>query len=234
MNTQNYTVINALTDIIAAPVRALTEVKERTSWLWWPLLISIALPIVGNLYYVNWVDFEWLVNETIRTLPPDSPPESAQAVRDFMSPQQSMIFGVIGIVVIVFLVYVIQAAYLHLANKVSTGAEIRFGQWFAFSAWTAFPGIFNAIAMFVVIFTAASNQLGQDSLIPLSINSLIIGAEPGEPWFTWGNSLTVVNFWMLGLMSIGYRIWTGASMVASTIIACLPWALIFGIWAALI
>jgi hypothetical protein len=39
---------------------------------------------------------------------------------------------------------------------------------------------------------------------------------------------------MLGLMSIGYARWTGASMVKSTIIACLPWVLIFGIWAAMI
>jgi hypothetical protein len=35
-------------------------------------------------------------------------------------------------------------------------------------------------------------------------------------------------------MSIGYKVWTGASMVKSAIIACLPWVLIFGIWAVMI
>jgi hypothetical protein len=31
-------------------------------------------------------------------------------------------------------------------------------------------------------------------------------------------------------MSIGYARWTGAEIVKSTIIAVLPWAVIFGVW----
>ena len=65
----------------------------------------------------------------------------------------------------------------------------------------------------------------------ISINNLLLNAPPGDPWFRWGSSLTLLNLWMLVLMSIGYSRWTGASMVKSTIIACLPWVLIFGIWA---
>ena len=76
-----------------------------------------------------------------------------------------------------------------------------------------------------------SNQLAPQSLQVLSMNSLFIHASPGEPWYTWATSLSLVNFWMLFLMSIGFARWTGATMVQSTIIACTPWVLIFGIWA---
>ena len=60
------------------------------------------------------------------------------------------------------------------------------------------------------------------------------GAGPGDDWFNWGNSLNLFHIWILVLMSIGYARWTGESMAKSTIVACLPWVLIFGIWAALI
>ena len=86
----------------------------------------------------------------------------------------------------------------------------------------------------VVIAMADNNQVGQGDLVPLSMNNLFIHASPGDPWFTWGISLGLVNIWMLVLMSIGYARWTGASMVKSSIIAVLPWAAIFGIWAAII
>jgi len=86
----------------------------------------------------------------------------------------------------------------------------------------------------VVILLADSNQVTAESLQVLSVNNLLLHAEPGDPWFRWGNSLTLVNLWMLALMSIGYARWTGASMLKSAIIACLPWVLIFGIWAAMI
>jgi len=46
--------------------------------------------------------------------------------------------------------------------------------------------------------------------------------------------VTLINFWMIFLVSIGYALWTGASMMKSTIIAALPWVAIYGIWAVMI
>ena len=76
--------------------------------------------------------------------------------------------------------------------------------------------------------------MAENSYSVLSLNSLLVHASPGEPWFRWASSLTLINFWMIFLMSIGYARWTGASMMKSTIIAVLPWAAIFGIWATMI
>lgn len=223
-----------MVDIIASPGKALDEIKSHTKWLWWPLLISIGLASAVFAYYYSWVDFPWLVEETIRNTPVERRAESADAIRGFMSVGTSTWTTIAAITVMTLIIYVIQSTYLHLANKLTTGSEIGFGQWFSFSAWTAFVGIFGSLAALVVIFMADSNQLAQTDLQPLSMNSLLIHAQPGDPWFTWGSSLSLVNFWMLFLMSIGFARWTGASMVKSTIIAVLPWALIFGIWALMI
>ncbi len=231
MTGNSYSVFNAMVDIVASPGKALDEIKQHTSWLWWPLLVTLLLASGLMVYYFNWVDFPWLVEETIRQIPSEDRADSAEAIRTFMQPGRSTWTTVIAIVIMSFVIYAVQAVYLHLANKLVMGADIGYGQWFSFSVWTAFVGVFGALAAFVLIFMADSNQLSQQGLQVLSINSLLIHAAPGDPWFTWASSLSLINFWTLFLMSIGFARWTGAAMMKSTIIAVLPWALIFGIWA---
>ena len=234
MSDAKYTPFNAMVDIVAAPGRALDAVKPHTSWLWWPLLISVLLTCAAFTYYFSWVDFDWLVDETIAGLPAENRAEAADGVRAFMTPTMSTVTTCLAIVIITFVIYCIQAAYLHVATKLATSAEVRYGQWFNFSAWTAFVNVIGAIAIFMVIFLADNNRLGQDELSPFSMNSLFIHARMGDPWFNWGNSLSLVNIWILFLMSMGYARWTGSSIIKSTVIAVLPWALIFGVWAVLI
>lgn len=231
MSDANYTVFNAMVDIFTSPGKALEEVRNHTSWLWWPLLISIVLASVAYTYFYTWVDFEWFVDQTVAGVPAADRADSEDAIRAFMSPTTSIITTVLAIIVITFLFYSIQAGYLHLAAKLATSAEITYGQWFSFSAWTAFVGVLGSLAVFVVILMADNNQVYQDQLTPFSMNALFIHARMGDDWYNWGNSLNLVNFWMLGLMSFGFARWTGSALGKSIFIAVLPWALVFGIWA---
>ena len=230
MADSSYSMFNAMVDIVAAPGKALDEIKSHTSWLWWPLLISMLLASGLMLYYYNWVDFPWLIEETIRQLPAEDRAEAADVIQEFMSVGTSSWATVIAIVVMSLVIYTIQATYLHLANKLTAGSKIGFGQWFSLSVWTAFVGVFGALAAFVVIFMADSNQLAAEKLQVLSLNSLLIHASAGDSLFTWANSISLVSIWTIVLISIGYARWTGAEIVKSSIIAALPWVLIFGVW----
>jgi hypothetical protein len=234
MSNNNYSAFNALIDIIAAPAKALDEVKSRVAWLWLPLGISIVLAVGAFTFYFSWVDFEWLVDEMVRTLPPGSDPAAAASIRSFMTPTTQIIGATLGIVVMTFLIYLVQAAYLHLVNKVTGEPSLRFGQWFAFTAWTGFPAVFQSLAMLVVILLADSNQLSQYDLVPLSFQSLFIHAEPGSAWANWGNALSLVNVWILGLMTFGFMRWTQSSLAKSLAIVLAPWVLVGGIWALVI
>ena len=233
MSDTSYSVFNAMTDIITSPGKALGEVKQHTSWLWWPLLVSIGLAMGVFAYYYSWVDFSWLVEETIRGLPTENRAESADGIRQFMKPGQTMWVTLISILVMSFVIYAISAVYYHLVNKMTSGTEIGFGQWFSFSVWVSFVAVFGSLAMLATILMADSNQLAQTSLQPLSLNALLIHASPGETWHTWASSVSLLSFWTIFLAAIGYERWTGASTVKSWVIAALPWVLVFGIWAAL-
>ena len=234
MTGNSYTVFNALVDIVASPGKALDEIKNHTAWLWWPLLITILFASGLFIYYYNWVDFQWLVEETIRQIPVENRAESEDAIRAFMQPGSSMWTTVIAVVLMSFVIFTIQATYLLLANKVITGAEIGFGSWFSLTVWTSFVSVFGTLAGFVAILMADSNQMSTQGLAVLSMNSLLVHTNPGDPWFTWASSLTLINFWTLFLMSIGIARWTGVDMTKSTVIAVLPWAVIFGVWALMI
>ncbi len=230
MTGSSYSAFNAMMDIFASPGKALDEVRQHMSWLWWPLLISILLSAGLFVYYYGWVDFPWLVEETIRQIPAENRAESVDAIRKFMQPATSTWTSAIAVVVMTFIIYTIQASYFHLVNKLITGADIGSGQWFSFSVWTGFVSVFGALAAFVAIFMADSNQMPTQDLQVFSLNSLFLHLDSGEPLFTWASSLTLINFWTWFLMSIGYARWTGAEMVKSTVIAVLPWAVIFGVW----
>lgn len=230
-----YSVFNALVDIIAAPGKALDEAKLHVRWLWWPLSITLLLTIAVFVYYYTWVDFPWFVDQIIaQQVKPGADPSQADQIRKVMSPGFQIGMTVAGIVVVTFIIYGIQSAYLHLVNKVAGDASIGYGQWFAFSAWTGFVGVFNALAALVAILMADTNQLGPEALAPLSMNALFIHAPMGSPWANWGQSLTLVHLWILVLMTIGFARWTNSSIVKSAVIACVPWVLVFGTWAAII
>ncbi len=233
MTGNSYSVFNAMTDIIASPGKALDEVKEHTAWMWWPLLISLVSAAAVFGYYYSWVDFPWLIEWTIQQLPSDNRAEAAEGIRKFMKQDQTMWITIVGVVVVSMVIYTIQGLYFHLANKMTSGSDIRFGQWFSFSVWVGFVGIFGSIAALIVILTADSNQLPSTSLQPLSINALLVHASPSSDWHTWANSLSLLTFWSVFLSALGFGRWTGASTVKSWVIAALPWVLIFGIWAAI-
>ena len=99
MSDNSYSMFNAMEDIIASPGKALDEIKSHTSWLWWPLIITVLLASGLMIYYYNWVDFPWLIEETIRQLPAEDRAEAAGPIRQFMSVGTSTWTTVVAIMV---------------------------------------------------------------------------------------------------------------------------------------
>lgn len=234
MSDKSYTAFNALVDIIASPKKAIDEIQHHGKWFWLPFLIMIVVAIGQQAYYFNWVDFDWFIDQSLSAVPPEQLEATKQSAGAFMKPSVNLSIAAAAIVIISFLIYALQATWLNLSNKVSTGSGIGFGQWFSLSVWSWFPSVFNTIAGFVAMLMADSNQFAADRLAPFSINSLVLHASPGDPWFTWGQSVQLLMLWALILLGLGYSRWTGSSLAKGMVIAFLPWVLVFGIWAAII
>lgn len=230
-----YGIGQALVDIIAAPSKALDEIKHRVGWLWVPLFIVILLVTASQVIYTLWVDLDWLVDQAVAAaMAGGGDPAVEQAIHQWMQPNTLLITAVLGILLMVPLVHLIQAIYLHLVNKLVGNPDLRFGQWFALSVWSAFPMIFQSLAAFGVMALAADRRVSQEELLPLSLQSLFIRAEPGTSWAAWGSAIDLIMLWVIGLLALGIMRWTGASALKGIIIAAVPYVLIFGAWALVI
>ena len=234
MTTSNYSAINAMVDIIAAPAKALDWIRDNPGSWWWPMLAIIVSSAGVFAYYFHWVDMNWLVDEQLSAMPPEDRGVAEDGTRAFMTPGVMSGVTIGSIVFMMFAINAIIGVYLNLVTKV-TGAEgLKFGNWFSLSVWAGFIGVLGSIAAVIVIFLADSNQISQQDLQPLSFNTLFVGAEPGDDWFNWANSLNLLMIWSLLVTSLGVSRWTNSSLVKGMIIAFLPTVLIFGIWAAII
>lgn len=230
-----YGIGQVLVDIIAAPSKALDEIKHRVGWLWVPLFIVILLVTASQVIYTLWVDLDWLVDQAVAAaMAGGGDPAVEQAIHQWMQPNTLLITAVLGILLMVPLIHLIQAIYLHLVNKLLGNPDLRFGQWFALSVWSAFPMIFQSLAAFGVMALAADRRVSQEELAPLSLQSLFIRAEPGTSWAAWGSAIDLIMLWVIGLLALGIMRWTGASALKGIIIAAVPYVLIFGAWALVI
>ncbi len=234
MTEKTYTVFNAMTDMVASPGKAFDQIKLHSSWFWWPLLISIVLAAGMMYYYFSWVDFSWFVEETIRAMPVEQRAEAAEPTRQFMQQGPTSWMSAGGVVIGSFVIYAIMGVYFHLANKLTTSADLSFGQWFSFSVWANFVSIFGTLAAFAYIVMSDTNQVSAEALQVTSFNALFIKASIGDAWYNIASSFSLINIWIIALMTIGYTRWTGATMMKSAIVVLLPWVLVFGIWAAMI
>ncbi len=86
MSNSNYGVMNAMVDILTSPSRAWDEIREHTGWLWVPLILVILVTSAAFTYFYLWVDYDWFVEETIRSMPVETRAEAAPGVRQFHEP----------------------------------------------------------------------------------------------------------------------------------------------------
>jgi hypothetical protein len=101
----------------------------------------------------------------------------------------------------------------------------------ALSAWSSLPTAVAIIPAAVVLFTATSNQIGQEALQPLSLNELFFRREAGETGYQLLTNVSLFNFIALYLAAVGVKVWSGRTWLFSILFTALPLLVIFGIWA---
>lgn len=223
-----------LQGLIFEPRSAFAELDARPRF-WWPLLLVMVLQGGLAFWYVSFVDLAWLVDEQLRASSAGANFTDAEIARMASAATEqrgvrAVLSGVAGAIAIP-LMMLIGALYLLLATKV-TGVERSFRHWFALSAWTTLPVmLLGALLGAVALFTASSNQMPQAALQPLSLNELVYHRQPGEPGYTLLSSFNLLQLLSVYLTAVGLKVWAGRSWTYCIIVAALPIALIYGIWA---
>jgi hypothetical protein len=223
-----------LTNIYVAPGAAFAALKERPTALLPALALILAACAVTLIYYSG-VDVGWLLDRSID--PARLTPEARQALAAAATGRAryvTMVTSTAAASLLVLVVFLVNAGYLSLVSAF-TNDGVRFKQWFSLVCWSSLPGLLSQIASLVNLAVNDVSHLPQEHINPLSYASLVdlelaAGTGTGTRILA---SMDPLVLWTLALMAIGYRLWTGKSIVASALIAWAPFLLFVAVVVAL-
>lgn len=215
-------------NVILAPSPTFARLKDKPR-PWVPLLVTVLLTLAVSYWYVSTIDFAWLREHMLSTQGA-AEPEARAAMEHFLTRKRMMWNSGIGVVLGTPLLCALNAVYYLLAGKVM-GSGIGYGKWFGFAVWTGIPRLLT-VPLSVLQIMTSGGRLAPEDMNMVSLNYLVLHLSASSPWATFVNSLDLTSLWSIALTAIGFKVWTGRSTGACVTVAVLPYAIIYGIWAA--
>lgn len=210
------------------PGAAFRDLKEKPA-AWLVLGLTIALTIGVFVWYYMTVDFPWLIERFI-SAQPDIKPEARESMQTFMNRNTMMYSTIIGALVATPFFYALHGWYFLMASKITDGG-LNFMRSFHLAIWSSAPALLGIPLMALQVATG-HGQVGMEDLNMLSLNYLVTHLPMGDKWASFFNSLSVLHFWSIFVAAAGIKVWTEKSIATSLTIAALPYAVIYGLWAA--
>lgn len=220
-------------NILLEPATAFAGLRERPSWLLPALLVAGGTALV-MLWYFSILDIPWFLESTLYqggAEPTQDEIDAFRAGTANLSPLILIISGFLGTILVLFLVWILQAGYLTLVSAL-TGDGFHFVKWFSLATWASIPSLFTVIGMAITVALANNGQLGPTQLDPMQLGNL--GLRLDNPALdSVIRSMSLTQFWTMWLLVYGYRTWLKVSWWKSALIVLLPQLLFFGAMIAL-
>jgi hypothetical protein len=217
-----------LVNIFFDPKAAFASIKEQPR-AWLPLLVTIALSALMTYWWLSTVDFSWFRDQMALAADPNMKPEARAAMAQFITPGTMLWGSMASIVIATPIMYALSAVYFLLAGK-TMGAQISYGKWFGFTAWSSLPRLLALPLMAVQILTS-HGRVAPNDLNMVSLNYLVFHLPASNHWAGLVSGIDLTMIWTLVLTTLGLKVWTGRSTGACAFAAILPYALIYGLWA---
>ena len=215
-------------NVILAPSPTFARLKDKPR-PFIPLLVLILLTLAVSCWYVSSLDFAWFREHMLAAQGPMKP-EARAAMAQFLTPKTMMWSSGAGAVLGTPLICAIVALYYLLAGKV-IDAPLGFGKWFGFAVWTSVPRLLT-IPLSALQIVTSHGRLAPEDLNMASLNYLVFHLPVTHPWASLVGSIDLTMFWSIVLAVLGLKTWTGRSTTTCVTVALLPYAIIYGLWAA--
>lgn len=219
--------------LFAAPGREMAELAARPS-VWFPLTLTLALAVIGQLWYFQIVDFAWAAdyavsaNQNMARLPDAE--RAQQAAR--MSRSSLMGIGVAAAVLSPLLLRTLTATFFNLLGKL-LNIRRSFADWFAVVWWAALPLTLNLVASLLFLAFTRSRQISPLNVNVLSLNELFAHRAVHEAGVNILSMLTILHPLAWWFLVRGTQALSGRSLRFSAVFTLLPIGLMYGLWALL-
>jgi hypothetical protein len=215
-------------NVMMDPTPTFARLKGKSS-AWLPLLILIVLSLGIMYWWISTLDFPWFVDHLVASQP-KATPEARAAMEKFMTPTSMLWSSSIGAVFGTLVALALSALYYLVAGKV-IDAPLGFGKWFGFAVWTSVPRLLT-IPLSALQIATSHGRLAPEDLNMASLNYLVFHLPITHPWASLVGSIDLTMFWSIVLAVLGLKAWTGRSTATCVTVALLPYAIIYGLWAA--
>lgn len=232
---------SGLIDLFLAPAALFRALPDRRFWGWGAFLLTGAVTALAMLVFIGPMSPDWIVDQQMLQMGERmSAQELAQARPQLlaMAPHTATFSAIGAIFMGGLLVVLVGSLYMLFERVASSGLARRrprhgWGQWLRLTAWTQLPQVPYALGLIALALLAQSPDQPLAQLGYASLNNLVLDLPPGHRWCNLASNLGLFQLWSIALAAVGFRVWTGAAWGRATLLAALPWVLVFVIWALL-
>ena len=219
--------------LVTEPKAAFESLKAAPRF-WFPLLTMVLSTILIFAWYFNIVDFAWLRDHMLNSIPNAEQMTEAQRTRAgaFITKNSLMWSTLMGAAIGLPVVRLIEGIYYLLTGMMTKVQGLTFKQWFSLACWTGLPAIISLIPMMILLFMRSNGQIGMESLSILSLNELFFHIPAGQKWQSLLSGITILQPWIWWLSYVGVKVFTGRGTAYCVLVVAIPFTLIYGCWAA--
>lgn len=213
---------------ITQPRQLFASLDSHPVWLAPLLLLTLSTAAVSAWYY-SAVDFEWLKEQALLSIPDVNLRESARlSIR-----REAMLTStLIHDLVLLPLGWLLMALYLFGVSRL-LAFQRSFRQWFSLVVWSNMPHFVLLASGAVQLLLNTDGHISNAQLHPLSLNQLVLRLQSG-PWMGLAEAIDVGLVWSIVLLALGVHDWTRRGWASALAIALLPPLLVYGGWALLL
>ncbi len=221
--------VQACNDIFFRPNGVFRALAEKNNWSWLPFIIVIAVTILPQYLYFNFVDFDWYTELLVDSQYSDRSPAEQDQFRQQISPSAALSFASVAVFFGYIVINAIIALYLNLVTRSDDENVHGFTDWYGMTWWIGMPVVVSSLAALILILMSGDHQISPTVLAPLSV-AYIFNIDMSSQWFAFAQSLKLDAFWSIYLMTVGISQWTNFSTNKAAIAAVAPYAIIWAIW----
>lgn len=224
--------------MLLTPGEACDQLLRRRRSAIKPLIaLIVGFSLLWAYYYFR-VDFPWMVDRMIDGAMSRHGGEGNRAGMEAgfksMTPglmlAVTMVSGGLSILIIIAL----RGFYLNLIAKLFSKEVPNLFSWVALSIWAAVPTLLSIVLSAIFVLSHDVRNLMPADIGVASVNNLFLKLPDSHPWAAMANSFDILLVWSFVIMGLGFSRWTGAGVALGQLVAFLPFAALYGIWALFI
>jgi hypothetical protein len=100
----------------------------------------------------------------------------------------------------------------------------------ALVSWCYIPAMVNALGLTLLTFTASTPDLPLSLASYASLNELVLHLHNNHPLYTWAQSLTIFDLWVVALLAVGFKNKLALTGVNASAVALLPVVIVYCVW----